>query len=120
MLRLAAGVATATATATALVVLATVATVASAGEKAPVITLTDGVISPQTVEVPAGTATTLTVANAGKAPAEFESKRLHIEQIIAPGTSATIHLPALPAGRYVFVEEFHETLATGRGEIVAR
>lgn len=86
----------------------------------PVVTFKDGVISPQVVEVPAGQAVRLIVKNEGKGPAEFESKRLHIEQVIAAGTSAEIELRALPEGRYPFVEEFHENLATGRGEIVAK
>jgi len=91
----------------------------AAGE-GPVITLTDGVVSPQLVEVPAGQAVTLTVVNAGTKPAEFESKRLKIEKIVAPGMTVTIELRALPAGEYPFVEEFHEDLETGRGTIVAK
>ena len=127
--RLAAVTATVTATAFGLATLAGVAladqpartaTDAAASATAPVVTMTDGVISPQTVEVPAGKAVTLTVTNAGKSPAEFESKRLHIEQVVAPGTSVEIALRALPAGSYAFVDEFHENLATGRGEIVAK
>lgn len=84
------------------------------------ISLADGVITPQTVEVPADTEVTLKVTNAGATPAEFESKQLHIETIIAPGQSADIALRALPAGSYGFVEEFHENLDTARGTIVAK
>lgn len=84
------------------------------------ITMTDGVISPQRLELPAGQPATLTVTNAGKSAAEFESKPLHIEQVIAPGGSATFKLQALPKGSYKFVDEFHENLPSGRGEIVAK
>lgn len=83
------------------------------------ITLTDGVIAPQNLTIPSGQAIALTVRNAGKSSAEFESKQLHIEQVIAPGGTATIQLRALPAGSYKFVDEFHEDLATGQGEIIA-
>lgn len=95
--------------------------VAQAAQAAGItVTLTDGVISPQRVEVPAGKAVTLTVRNAGKGAAEFESKRLHVEQVIAPGATAIIKLRPLPKGHYKFVEEFHENQASGRGLIVAK
>ncbi len=84
------------------------------------VTLTDGVVAPQTIELPADTAATLTVVNAGATPAEFESKQLRIETIIAPGQTTTIELQPLPAGSYSFVEEFHENLDTARGTIVAK
>jgi len=84
------------------------------------ITLTDGVISPQTVEIPAKQEVTLIIVNAGEKAAEFESKRLRIEQIVAPGKTLTLKLRPLPAGEYPFVEEFHENLDTGRGTIVVK
>jgi heme/copper-type cytochrome/quinol oxidase subunit 2 len=84
------------------------------------ITLTDGVVAPQVLEVPAGTEVTLNVSNTGTTPAEFESKNLHIEQVIAPGASATFTLKGLAAGVYKFVEEFHENEPTGRGVIEAK
>lgn len=96
----------------------TLPTLADASEVA--ISLTDGVIAPQTVEIPAETEVTLKVTNTGATPAEFESKQLHIETIIAPGQSADITLRALPAGSYGFVEEFHENLDTARGTIVVK
>lgn len=105
----------------AIAVLSIIGSVETAGaDVAPAsITMTDGVIAPQKLTIPSGQAFALTVKNAGKTPAEFESKRLHIEQVVAPGDTATIQLPALPAGSYKFVDEFHEDLATGHGEIVA-
>jgi len=82
--------------------------------------MTDGVVSPQQVEIPANQSVSLTLVNAGNTPAEFESKRLKIEQIVAPGTSVEIALQPLPPGTYPFVEEFHEALDTGRGTIVVK
>lgn len=93
---------------------------ASANQHAQIITLTDGVVSPQSIELPANKAATLTVTNSGKAAAEFESKRLRIEKIIAPGKTVTIKLRPLPAGSYPFVEEFHENLDTAKGTIVVK
>lgn len=104
----------------AAVALISFATAASAGAQGPEITLKDGVISPQTVEVPAGKSVTLTISNTGKAAAEFESKRLRIEKIVAPGKTVTIKLRPLPAGSYPFVEEFHENLDSAKGTIVAK
>lgn len=102
------------------VALISFATAASASAQGADITLKDGVISPQTIEVPAGKSVNLTVSNTGKAAAEFESKRLRIEKIIAPGKTVTIKLQPLPAGSYPFVEEFHENLDTAKGTIVAK
>ena len=107
-------------TATAGLALAIVSGAAIADEAGPTVTLTDGVVSPQTIEVKSGEATVLTIVNAGATAAEFESKRLRIEQIVAPGKTAKIELRALPAGSYDFVEEFHEDLETARGKIVAK
>lgn len=93
---------------------------ALAAEDGPVITLTDGIVEPSRIELAAGEAVTLNVRNTGATPAEFESKRLRIEQIIAPGQSVTIELQPLPEGSYPFVEEFHETLDTAKGTIVVK
>lgn len=96
------------------------APVALAGAQGPIVTLNDGVISPQTIEIPTGKAVTLTVSNTGDAAAEFESKRLRIEKIIASGKTMTIKLRPLPTGSYPFVEEFHGNLATAKGTIVVK
>jgi len=111
LLRLSAALALATA-------LASSAASAAASEVS--VTLADGVVTPKVLEVPADTAVTLLVTNTGKTSAEFESKRLHVESIVAPGQTAAIELRPLPAGNYAFVEEFHEDLETARGEIVAK
>ena len=84
------------------------------------ITFTDGVVDPQVVDVPADIAFTLIVKNTGTTPGEFESKPLHIEQVIAPGDLATFQINGLPEGVYKFVEEFHEDQPTGRGVINAK
>jgi hypothetical protein len=91
-----------------------------AGDAEYSITFTDGVVDPQTIEVPAGVAFTLVVKNAGTTPAEFESKPLHIEQAIAPGATAEINIHPLASGEYKFVEEFHEDQPTARGVISAK
>ena len=95
--------------------------VAQAQDAAPlVIEMKDGTVSPQTVEIAADSAAQLVVRNSGTSAAELESKRLKQEQVVAPGTEITIELPALPAGEYEFVDEFHEDQASAQGVIVVK
>ena len=91
---------------------------ANAQDAAPmVIEMKDGTVSPQSVEIAADQAVKLVVRNSGTSAAEFESKRLKQEQVVAPGTEITIDLPALPAGADEFVDEFHEDQASAQGVI---
>ena len=80
------------------------------------VTLTDGKADPTSLDVPAGVPFTLTVRNTGKTPAEFESHRLHIEKIVAPGAELTLPL-TLPAGAYPFLDDFH---GAAKGVITAK
>ncbi|WP_018152283.1 cupredoxin domain-containing protein [Leeia oryzae] len=80
----------------------------------------DGVISPQKLEVVSGKKFKIEVKNTGKVAAEFESKPLKKEKVIAAGATAVISINALKAGEYKFVDEFHENLPTGQGVIVAK
>jgi hypothetical protein len=80
------------------------------------LTLADGTADPVQIAVPAGVAFTLVVRNTGKTPAEFESHRLHIEKIVAPGAELTLPL-TLPAGAYPFVDDFH---GAAKGVITAK
>ena len=83
-----------------------------------VIEFNDGVVTPQTLTLTAGQETTLVLRNTGATAAEFESKRLKQEKVVAPGAELTLTLPALPAGSYEFVEEFHEDQPGARGVII--
>ena len=99
-----------------------VACAAAHAEDTPVfkIELVDGKITPQRVEVPADKAFNLEIHNGGKQAAEFESKPLKKEKVIAPGKTTTLKFKPLKAGEYKFVEEFHEKEASGQGVIVAK
>lgn len=98
------------------------AALALSAAELPVVRLEmkDGVLSPQRVQVPAGQPFKLEVRNAGKTPAEFESKPLKQEKVVPVGATVTFTFKALAAGEYRFVDEFHEQLATARGVIEAR
>jgi len=67
----------------------------------------DGVVTPQRVEAPAKVRIVLELVNTGSTPAEFESKELRKEKVVAPGTSSTLVLRSLDPGEYQFVDDFH-------------
>jgi hypothetical protein len=89
-------------------------TVRAEASGAVTLTLADGKADPAQLAVPAGVTFTLIVRNTGQSPAEFESKRLHIEKVVAPGAELTLPL-TLPAGAYPFVDDFH----TGAKGVIA-
>ena len=98
----------------------TALTVAGAGAAtaAPVvIEFKDGVITPQVVEIAAGEPAELLIRNTGTSAGEFESKALKKETVIGPGKEMTVKLPALPAGDYAFVDEFHERQESAKGTV---
>lgn len=74
--------------------------------------------APKEVKIPAGVKVKLVVVNKDATPAEFESKPLGREKVIAGKSTATINLGPLKPGRYPFVEEYHETQAAAQGTIV--
>lgn len=69
------------------------------------IEMADGKLTPSRLEVPAGKAFRLEVTNAGSTPAEFESKTLHKEKVIAPKATAVIAVKKLAAGEYDYFDE---------------
>ncbi len=71
------------------------------------IEFNDGKITPLEITVPAGQRITLELSNIGNTPAEFESRELSKEKVLAPKTQSTMILRTLDAGRYEFVDDFH-------------
>ncbi len=69
---------------------------------------------PEEIRVKAGQAFVLVITNKDKGPEEFESKDLRIEKIIPAGKTVRLRMPALKAGSYSFVGEYHEKTAKGR------
>jgi plastocyanin len=88
-----------------------IASPADAGEVE--VSLKDHGFSPAEITVPAGEAITLTVRNLDATPAEFESKELKVEKVIAGNSSIVVKLRPLKPGRYVFFDEYHEDVAKG-------
>ncbi len=71
------------------------------------IEFNDGKVSPQRIDVPALTRFKLELHNLGREPAEFESKELRKEKVLAPGSSSTLVIRTLDPGEYPFFDDFH-------------
>ncbi|ABD89167.1 conserved hypothetical protein [Rhodopseudomonas palustris BisB18] len=67
----------------------------------------DGKVTPSRIEVPANTRFKLELHNLGQEPAEFESKELRKEKVLAPGASSTLVIRTLDPGEYDFFDDFH-------------
>lgn len=71
----------------------------------------DGVMTPLRLEVPAKRRFKLELHNLGQTPAEFESRELRKEKVLAPGTSSTLVIRTLDPGEYDFFDDFHPDAA---------
>lgn len=67
----------------------------------------DGVVAPQRLDVPANRRFSLELLNLGQTPAEFESRELRKEKVLAPGTSSVLVIRTLEPGEYDFFDDFH-------------
>src|SRR6478672_5670006 len=69
------------------------------------ITLKDQKFTPAELKVPAGTAFIIKLNNENDAPAEFESKDMKFEKIVAGRAEIVVKVKALPKGTFKFVDE---------------
>jgi hypothetical protein len=85
------------------------AALASAGQELPVfhIAMKDGKFVPAELKVPAGRKFKLIVSNEGDQPSEFESFRLHREQVVVAHGEAALFLGPLKTGTYDVFDDFH-------------
>jgi hypothetical protein len=67
----------------------------------------DGAVIPRRLEVPANRRLVLELHNVGATPAEFESRELRKEKVLAPGTTSTLVIRTLDPGEYDFFDDFH-------------
>jgi len=77
------------------------------------ITLKDQKFAPAELKVPAGKAFIIKLSNENDAPAEFESKEMKFEKVVAGRAEIVVKVKALPKGTYKFVDEYHEDTALG-------
>ena len=80
--------------------------------------LHNGTLTPSRLEVPAHTRFKITVTNTGNTPAEFESRRLRQEKVLAPGVKSFVVIYPLKPGEYDFFDDFH--LPSAKGQIIAK
>jgi plastocyanin len=71
------------------------------------IEFNDGKFEPQALQVPAGKTIEIELVNKGQSPAEFESKQLRKEKVLAPGATTTLVIRGLDPGEYEFFDDFH-------------
>ena len=77
------------------------------------LTLKDHKFAPAEIRAPANTPVTIMLKNLDPTPAEFESKTLRVEKIVAGGAEVSISIRALAPGRYRFFDEYHEATTVG-------
>lgn len=82
--------------------------------------LKDGVVTPNRIEVEAGTTFKIIVHNTGTMPAEFESLRLRKEKVLGPGVTSFVVIRRLTPGTYEFYDEFNIDKDSAHGVIVAK
>lgn len=78
----------------------------------------DGVLSPATLTARSDSPIDLLIINDGLTAEEFDSHELSREKVVAPGSSAVVHLRVLAAGEYAFQGERHS--ATMQGKLVVK
>lgn len=95
------------------------ATIVSVRAQEPIYSLTidDTHFEPATLNVKAGVKFKLSVRNARKVAAEFESAELNREKVIPPGQSVVIYIGPLAPGIYPFFDDFHQST---QGRMIAK
>jgi hypothetical protein len=77
------------------------------------LTIKDHRFIPSAPHAPANQPLTLIVKNLDSTAAEFESKTLRVEKVVAPGNEVTTQIRPLDPGRYHFFDDFHQDVAEG-------
>ena len=72
---------------------------------------------PDVIKVKAGAPFVLVITNKDKGPEEFDMAQPRIEKVIPGGKTVKLKIPALQAGKYPFVGEYHSE--TAKATIVA-
>jgi plastocyanin len=77
------------------------------------LSLKDHRFQPAEARAPAGKPITIVINNLDATPAEFESKTLRVEKVVAGGGTITVQIRPLAAGRYRFFDDYHEDTTEG-------
>ena len=101
----------------AVLAMAVAPSAARAADTEVALTIEKNRFQPEEIKVKAGAPFVLVITNNDKAPEEFESRELRIEKVIPAGKTVRLKMPALKAGSYGFVGEFHQK--TAKGHLIA-
>lgn len=77
------------------------------------VALKDHRFVPAELSAPANKPVVVEVTNQDSTPAEFESKTLRVEKVVAGGSKITVQIRALGPGRYRFFDDYHEDTTEG-------
>src|SRR5215471_474030 len=91
--------------------------VAQAAEPEIPLVIEKNRFEPDVIKVKAGAPFVLVITNKGKGPEEFDMQNPRIEKVIPAGKTMKVKIPALKAGKYPFVGEYHAE--TAKATIVA-
>ena len=72
------------------------------------LTINETGFEPATLAIPANKKVTLSVTNATKKAAEFESEKLSREKVVPAGKTVTISIGPLKADTYEFEDDFNK------------
>lgn len=103
--------------ATLCLVAALAAGPASAEDASYQLTIAEGKFQPAQLEVKAGVTFKLSVTNAQKKAAEFESRQLKREKVIPAGATGVVNIGPLEPGTYAFFDDFNPS---NKGQIIAK
>lgn len=68
---------------------------------------------PAELSAPANQPVTIEVSNQDATPAEFESKTLRVEKVVAGNSKIIVQVRPLVPGRYRFFDDYHEDTTEG-------
>jgi plastocyanin len=77
------------------------------------LALKDHHFSPAEISAPANQPVTIVVSNQDATPAEFESKTLRVEKVVAGNSKIKVQVRPLVPGRYRFFDDYHEDTTEG-------
>ena len=87
---------------------------ARADQKATIqLSLKNHRFAPAEITAPANHPVTIEVSNQDATPAEFESKQLRVEKVVAGNSKITVQVRPLAPGRYRFYDDYHEDTTEG-------
>jgi Cupredoxin-like domain len=77
------------------------------------LALKDHRFVPAELSAPANQPVTIEVSNQDPTPAEFESKTLRVEKVVAGNSKIMVQIRPLVPGRYRFYDDYHEDTTEG-------